>query len=105
MERKQASDFDPELLSLFDGYVHGAINRREFLDGAARFAIGGLTAMGLWEMLRPNYALAQQVPKDDKRISIYVLGDEFSTGSSVDQVIQAVDEANRRDSRGRRRQE
>jgi carboxymethylenebutenolidase len=68
MERKQASDFDPQLLSLFNKYVHGAINRREFLDGAAKFAIGGLTAMGLWEMLRPNYAWAQQVARDDKRI-------------------------------------
>ena len=68
MERKQASDFDPQLLSLFHRYIHGGINRREFLDGAAKFAVGGMTAMGLWEMLRPNYAWAQQVPKDDKRI-------------------------------------
>jgi carboxymethylenebutenolidase len=48
--------------------VHGGINRREFLDGAAKFAVGGLTATALWDMLRPNYALAQQVAKDDKRI-------------------------------------
>jgi carboxymethylenebutenolidase len=68
MERKKASDFDPQLLSLFHRYVHGGINRREFLDGAAKFAIGGLTATALWEMLRPNYALAQQVAKDDQRI-------------------------------------
>jgi len=68
MERKQASDFDPALLGLFHRYVHGVISRREFLDGAAKFAVGGMTAMGLWEMLRPNYALGQQVAKDDKRI-------------------------------------
>jgi len=68
MERKKASDFDPQLLNLFNKYVHGAVNRREFLEGAAKFAVGGMTAMGLWEMLRPNYAWAQQVPKDDKRI-------------------------------------
>lgn len=68
MERKTASDFDPELLGLFHKYVHGGINRREFLDGAAKFAVGSMTAVGLWESLRPNYALAQQVPKDDKRI-------------------------------------
>ena len=68
MERKQASDFDPQLLNLFQRYVHGTINRREFLEGAAKFAVGGMTAMGLWEMLRPNYAWAQQVPRDDKRI-------------------------------------
>lgn len=68
MERKTASDFDPELLGLFHKYVHGGINRREFLDGAAKFAVGSMTAVGLWESLRPNYAWAQQVPKDDKRI-------------------------------------
>jgi carboxymethylenebutenolidase len=68
MGRKKASDFDPQLLGLFHRYVHGGISRREFLDGAAKFAVGGLTANALWEMLRPNYALAQQVPKDDKRI-------------------------------------
>jgi carboxymethylenebutenolidase len=68
MERKKASDFDPQLLGLFQRYVHGGISRREFLDGAAKFAVGGLTATAIWDMLRPNYALAQQVPKDDKRI-------------------------------------
>ena len=68
MVRKKASDFDPQLLSLFDKYVHGGVNRRQFLDGAAKFAIGGLTVSALWDMLRPNYALAQQVAKDDKRI-------------------------------------
>jgi carboxymethylenebutenolidase len=68
MERKKASDFDPQLLSLFHRYVHGGISRREFLDGAAKFAVGGLTATALWDMLRPNYALAQQVAKDDNRI-------------------------------------
>lgn len=68
MERKQASDFPQELLNLFDLYVHGDIERREFLEGAKKFAKGGLTATAIWEALRPNYAWAQQVPKDDKRI-------------------------------------
>ncbi len=68
LERKKASDFDPKLLDLLDDYVHGDINRREFLNGAAKFAVAGLTAHALWEMLRPNYAWAQQVPKNDKRI-------------------------------------
>jgi carboxymethylenebutenolidase len=68
MERKKASDFPQELLNLFDRYVHGDIGRREFLEGAQKFAVGGVTAMGLWESLRPNYAWAQQVPKDDSRI-------------------------------------
>jgi carboxymethylenebutenolidase len=68
MQRKTASDFDPELLRLFDRYVHGGISRRAFLDGAARFAVGGLTAAAILESLSPNYAWAQQVPKDDRRI-------------------------------------
>jgi carboxymethylenebutenolidase len=68
MERKKLSDFDPELLGLFDKYVHGDISRRDFLDGASKFAVGAVTATALWEMLRPHYAWAQQVPKDDKRI-------------------------------------
>jgi carboxymethylenebutenolidase len=68
MERKKASDFPQELLNLFDLYVHGNIDRRAFLEGAQKFATGGLTAAAIWESLRPNYAWAQQVPKDDKRI-------------------------------------
>jgi carboxymethylenebutenolidase len=68
MERKKASDFPPELLNLFDVYVHGGMSRREFLAGAQKFAVGGLTAAALFQMLKPNYAWAVQVPPDDKRI-------------------------------------
>ena len=68
MERKQASEFAPELLTLFDKYVHGGITRREFMDGAAKYAVGGMTAAGIVEALSPNYAFAEQVPKDDKRL-------------------------------------
>lgn len=68
MERKKASDFPQELLNLFDRYVHGDIDRRAFLDGAKKFAAGGVTATALWESLRPNYAWAEQVPKNDSRI-------------------------------------
>jgi len=68
MERKQASDFPPEVLKLFDGYVHGALSRRDFLDRAAKFAVGSFTAAAMLESLKPNFAWAQQVPKDDARI-------------------------------------
>ena len=68
MERRKASDFPQELLGLFDRYVHGEIGRRDFLDGAQKFAVGGITAAGLFQMLKPNYAWAIQVPADDKRI-------------------------------------
>jgi carboxymethylenebutenolidase len=68
MERMKASDFPQELLNLFDHYVHGEISRRQFLDGAQKYAVGGMTAMAIWEAMRPNYALAQQVPMNDSRI-------------------------------------
>jgi len=68
MERKKASDFPQDLLNLFDKYVHGDIDRRGFFDGAQRFATGGVTVAALFESLRPNYAWAEQIPKDDKRV-------------------------------------
>ena len=68
MERRKASDYPPDVLKLFDGYVHGVITRREFLDRAAKYAVGGFTAAAMLESLSPNFALAQQVPKTDSRI-------------------------------------
>lgn len=82
MERKTANEFPQELLNLFDTYVHGRIDRREFLEGAQKFAVGGTTAMALWESLRPNYAWAQQVPKDDKRIKAEVVTVESPKGNT-----------------------
>src|SRR5436309_11777374 len=68
MERKKASDYPQELLDLFHEYQHGDISRRDFLDRAKKFAVGGVTAMALFETLKPNYAWAQQVKTDDPRI-------------------------------------
>jgi carboxymethylenebutenolidase len=68
MERKKASDYPQELLDLFDLYVHGDIDRRGFFEGAKKFAVGGVTVMAIWESLRPNYAWAEQVPKNDSRL-------------------------------------
>ncbi len=68
MKRKQASDFPQQLLDLFDSYAHGAISRRVFLEGARKFALAGITASALFEMLKPNYAWAVQVPETDRRI-------------------------------------
>ena len=58
MNRKKASDFDQELIDLYDYYVHGQIDRRTFLERAARFAVGGFTAAALLDLLAPSYALA-----------------------------------------------
>jgi carboxymethylenebutenolidase len=66
--RLTANDFPPEVLSLFDKYVHGGIDRRGFLDGAAKFAVGGVTAAGLLAALSPKFAEAQQVPSNDPRV-------------------------------------
>lgn len=68
MERKKASDFPPEVLKLFDGYVHGALSRREFLHRAARYAAGGFTAAAMLASLEPNFAWAREVAPDDSRI-------------------------------------
>lgn len=69
MERKTAKDFPQELLDLYDEYVHGQVGRRGFLERASQFAAGGVTAAGLLQALSPQYALAQQVAKDDERIA------------------------------------
>jgi carboxymethylenebutenolidase len=68
VERRAASDFHPEVLSLFDRYVHGSIDRRAFLAGAAKFAVGGMTAGMLLDALNPRFAEAQQVARDDPRL-------------------------------------
>jgi carboxymethylenebutenolidase len=68
MERKTAHDFDQELLSLFDAYVHGALDRRGFLDKAAKYAVGGVTAAMLLDQLSPKFAEAQVVKPDDARL-------------------------------------
>src|SRR3954470_6940783 len=70
MERKAASDYPQELLDLFHEYQHGDISRRTFLERAGKFAVGGLTVAAIFESLTPNYAWAQQVPPDDKRIKV-----------------------------------
>ena len=67
-ERLTSKHFDPELWAIFDDYVHGHIDRRGFLDRAAKFAIGGVTAAMLLDMMNPKFAEAQQVPTDDKRL-------------------------------------
>lgn len=68
MERKTQSDFPQELLDPFDSYLHGVISRRASLGEAQKFAVGGMTAAALFQILKPNYAWAVQVPETDRRI-------------------------------------
>ena len=83
MERKRASDFPPEVLGLFDEYVHGWMSRRDFLDRAAKYAVAGFTAAAMLESLRPDYAFAQQVPKNDPRIKTEYLTYASPQGSGT----------------------
>lgn len=66
--RKRASDFDPRILEIYDGYVHGKLSKRDFLAQAGQYAAAGVTALAVLESLQPNYALAQQVGPDDPAI-------------------------------------
>lgn len=68
MTRLTAKDFPQELLDYYDYYAHGKITKREFLNLAARYAAGGVTALALFNMLKPNYALAEQVKFTDPDI-------------------------------------
>jgi carboxymethylenebutenolidase len=66
--RKSAKDFDSRILEIFDGYVHGRMSKREFIERAGEFAAAGVTGAMILEQLQPNYALAQQVAPDDPAI-------------------------------------
>ena len=83
MQKKTAKDFDQELLYLFDQYVHGGIDRRGFLDRAAKFAVGGVTAAMLLDALSPKFAEAQVVAKDDPRLKAEMLEYPSPQGSGA----------------------
>ena len=83
MERKRASDFPQEVLDLFTGYAHGTMSRREFLDRAAKYAIGGFTAAAMLESLSPKFAWAQQIAGDDARITAEYLTYSSPQGSGT----------------------
>jgi carboxymethylenebutenolidase len=68
MQRMKASDFDQRILDLFDGYVHGQMSKREFLERATLFTAAGVSAASIFSSLAPNYALAAQVAPDDPAI-------------------------------------
>lgn len=79
--RKRASDFDPRILEIFDGYVHGKITKRDFLKQAGQYAAAGVTATAILEALQPNYALAQQVAPDDAAIRAERVGYDSPEGT------------------------
>jgi carboxymethylenebutenolidase len=81
MQRKTAHDYDQELLILFDAYVHGALDRRGFLDQAAKYAVGGVTAAMLLDELSPRFAEAQVIKPDDGRIKAEYLEYDSPNGN------------------------
>jgi carboxymethylenebutenolidase len=81
MERKTAHDFDQELLILFDAYVHGALDRRGFLDKAARYAVGGVTAAMLLDQLSPKFVEAQVVKPEDPRLKAQYVEYDSAAGN------------------------
>ena len=66
--RKSARDFDPRILQIFDGYVHGRITKRQFIEEAGQYAAAGVTGAMILAALQPDYALAEQVAPDDPAI-------------------------------------
>ena len=89
--RKQASAFDQRVLDLYDDYVHGRVDRRGFLSGAAQFAVGGTTAAALLAALTPQYAFAAQVAVDDPRIATDVLATLKAAGYVAEMAADGED--------------
>lgn len=82
-ERLQAQDFPQEVLTLFDKYVHGLLDRRGFLDQAAQFTAGGMTAAAFLDALSPEYAWAAEVPEDDERVALEYVEYDSPRGSGT----------------------
>jgi carboxymethylenebutenolidase len=91
-ERKKATDFPKEVLALFDGYVHGFIERRDFLDGAAKVLGGGAAALSVLTALQPRYAWAKQVTPEDSRIRAEYVEYPSPNGSGTMRGYMAVPE-------------
>ena len=91
-ERNKAGDFPKEVLALFDGYVHGFIERRDFLEGAAKVVGGGAAALSVLKALQPRYAWAEQVPQNDSRVRAEYVEYASPNGSGTMRGYMAVPE-------------
>jgi carboxymethylenebutenolidase len=87
--RKSARDFDPRILEIFDGYVHGTMSKREFLNRAGKYAAAGVTGAMILEQLQPNYALAQQVAPDDPAIETEIIEYQSPEGHGTIKALMA----------------
>jgi len=68
MTNKERRTVPREAVELYDQFIHGEIDRRSFLNGVKKFAVAGLTAGAIVDALMPDYAMGQQVARDDERI-------------------------------------
>ncbi|MGB5835644.1 MAG: YghX family hydrolase [Albidovulum sp.] len=87
--RKEASDFDPRILEIFDGYVHGQMTKRQFILRAGKYSAAGVTGAMILEALQPNYALAQQVAPDDPAIEAMVAEYDSPDGNGLTKGLMA----------------
>lgn len=67
--KNQQRKIDGRVMRLFDGYVHGTINRREFLERTAKITASATAAAAILASLSPDYSLAQQIDPDDASIT------------------------------------
>jgi carboxymethylenebutenolidase len=91
-DRQKAANFSKEVLALFDGYVHGFIDRRAFLEGAAKVVGGGAAAVAVLDALQPQYAWAAQVEEEDERIRAEYVEYDSPDGSGTMRGYMAVPE-------------
>ena len=73
MKREKASEAPQASLDRLHAQQHGRLDRRSFLDRAGRFAVGGLAAGVISEMLRPGDAWAQPAVKETHPASAAVV--------------------------------
>lgn len=83
MQRLTAKDFSPELLELYDFYAHGRITKRQFLDRAGKYAAGAMTAAMVLDLMKPNYAMAEQVSFNDPEINATYVTYESPEGNGA----------------------
>lgn len=88
--RKKASDFDPRILEIFDGYVHGTMSKREFISKAGKYTAAGMTGAMILDQLQPNYAWSQQVAPDDPAIQTMVVAYDSPDGHSETSGLMAM---------------
>ncbi len=88
--RKKAGDFDPRILEIFDGYVHGTMSKREFISQAGKYTAAGMTGSMILDQLQPNYAWAQQVAPDDPDIQAMVVEFDSPDGHAETSGLMAI---------------